>query len=238
MKRTRQRVDINLTELNQMLDHAVEAPLSQADCQKLKSTLQTLVELVKTYRNSEKTKDVLPPKGKAASSQAKAAANKPPRPGHGRNAASDFSGAKRIKVAHATLHSGDACPGCARGKVYQQKEPKPLVRIMGQAPLTATVYELERLRCNACGEVFTAEQPAEAGPDKYSDTTAPMIALLKYGSGVPFNRLEKENRVVLYRFQARGREHRASAEAARRESAPAHSDVRRAVTQHAETGGR
>jgi hypothetical protein len=49
----------------------VEAPLSQADCQKLKSTLQTLVELVKTYRNSEKTKDVLPPKGKAASSQAK-----------------------------------------------------------------------------------------------------------------------------------------------------------------------
>jgi transposase len=190
MKRTRPRVDINLTELNQMLDHAVEAPLSQADCQKLKSTLQTLVELVKTYRNSEKTKDVLPPKGKAASSQAKAAANKPPRPGHGRNAASDFSGAKRIKVAHATLHSGDACPGCARGKVYQQKEPKPLVRIMGQAPLTATVYELERLRCNACGEVFTAEQPAEAGPDKYSDTTAPMIALLKYGSGVPFNRLE------------------------------------------------
>jgi len=55
MKRTRPRVDINLTELNQMLDHAVEAPLSQADCQKLKSTLQTLVELVKTYRNTEKT---------------------------------------------------------------------------------------------------------------------------------------------------------------------------------------
>jgi hypothetical protein len=152
--------------------------------------LQTLVELLKTYRNSEKTKAVLPPKDKAASSQAKAAATKPPRPGHGRNAASDFSGAKRVKVQHAALHSGDACPGCERGKVYQQKEPKPLVRIIGQAPLAATVYELERLRCNACGEVFTAEQPPEAGPDKYSDTTAPMIALLKYGSGLPFNRLE------------------------------------------------
>jgi hypothetical protein len=190
MKRTRQRVDINLTELNQVLDHAVEAPLSRADCQKLKSTLQTLVELLKTYRNTEKTKDVLPPIGKAASAQAKAAPNKPPRPGHGRNAASDFSGAKRVKVPHATLYSGDACPECARGKVYQHKEPKPLVRIIGQAPLAATVYELERLRCNACGEVFTAEQPAEAGPDKYSDTAAPMIALLKYGSGLPFNRLE------------------------------------------------
>jgi len=68
---------------------------------------------------------------------AKAAANKPPQPGHGRNAASDFSGAKQVKVPHTTLRSGDACPGCARGKVYQQKEPKPLVRIRGQAPLAA-----------------------------------------------------------------------------------------------------
>jgi len=75
--------------------------------------------------------------------------------------------------------------------VYLQKEPKPLVRIIGQAPLTATVYELERLRCNACGQVFTAQEPAEVGPDKYDETTGAMIAQLKYGSGVPFYRLEK-----------------------------------------------
>jgi transposase len=75
--------------------------------------------------------------------------------------------------------------------VYVQKEPKPLVRIIGQAPLTATVYELERLRCNACGQVFTAQEPAEVGSDKYDETTGAMIAQLKYGSGVPFYRLEK-----------------------------------------------
>ena len=38
-----------------------------------------------------------------------------------------------------------------------------LVRIVGQAPLEATVYELERLRCNACGQVFTADEPEGVG---------------------------------------------------------------------------
>jgi hypothetical protein len=48
------------------------------------------------------------------------------------------------------------------------------------------VYELERFRCNACGQVFTAEEPEAVGPDQYDETTGAMIALLKYGSGVPF----------------------------------------------------
>ena len=90
-----------------------------------------------------------------------------------------------------TLHSGDPCPGCEKGKVYPQKEPRTLVRIVGQAPLAATVYELDRLRCNLCGEVFTAQEPEGVGPEKYDETTAAMIALLKYGSGMPFYRLEK-----------------------------------------------
>ena len=65
------------------------------------------------------------------------------------------------------------------------------MRIVGQAPLAATVYELERLRCNACGQVFTAEEPEGVGPEKYDETAAAMIAQLKYGSGVPFHRLER-----------------------------------------------
>ena len=72
-----------------------------------------------------------------------------------------------------------------------QKEPKALVRIVGQAPLAATVYEMQRLRCNACGQVFTAQEPEGVGPEKYDETAAAMIAQLKYGSGVPFNRLER-----------------------------------------------
>ena len=112
-------------------------------------------------------------------------------PGHGRNGASSYTGAKKVAVPHPELHAGDACPGCEKGKVYPQKEPRTLVRIVGQAPLAATVYELDRLRCNLCGEVFTAQEPEGVGPEKYDETTAAMIALLKYGSGMPFYRLEK-----------------------------------------------
>jgi transposase len=59
----------------------------------------------------------------------------------------------------------------------------------GQARVAATVYELERLRCNLCGDVFEAEAPPGVGEKKYDESAAAMIGLLKYGSGVPFYRL-------------------------------------------------
>jgi|ERR1035437_247271 hypothetical protein len=45
-------------------------------------------------------------------------------------------------------------------------------------------------RCNLCGETFTAVAPEGVGEEKYDATTASMIALLRYGSGFPWNRLE------------------------------------------------
>ncbi|HEX4168855.1 MAG TPA: hypothetical protein VHZ55_25610 [Bryobacteraceae bacterium] len=56
------------------------------------------------------------------------------KPGHGRNAAAAFNGARKVAVQHGELKSGDRCPDCEKGKVYLQKEPKPLVRIIGQPP--------------------------------------------------------------------------------------------------------
>ena len=67
----------------------------------------------------------------------------------------------------------------------------PLIRIVGQAPLKATVFEMERLRCNGCCQVFTAAEPAGVGAAKYDMTAVAMIALLKYGTGMPFNRMER-----------------------------------------------
>ena len=127
----------------------------------------------------------------ATSTEAQPEAAKSKSAGHGRNGADAFRGAEKVKIAHQELKSGDRCPDCTRGNVYEQKEAKVLVRIVGQAPLAATVYELERLRCNACGQVFTAQEPEDIGPEKYDETAAAMIAQLKYGSGVPFNRLEQ-----------------------------------------------
>ena len=109
--------------------------------------------------------------------------------GHGRNGAEAYQGAVRVDVPHPTLHPGDACPACGEGTVYE-KTPGVLVRITGQPPLAATVYQLQKLRCHLCGQVFTADAPEAAGPEKYDARAGSMIALLKYGSGLPFNRLE------------------------------------------------
>jgi len=100
-------------------------------------------------------------------------------------------GARKVAIAHEKLTHGDRCPDCGKGNVYGQKEPKALVRIVGQAPLAGTVYSLERLRCGACGQVFTAQEPEDVGPEKYDETAGAMIAQLKHGSGVPFYRMEK-----------------------------------------------
>lgn len=115
---------------------------------------------------------------------------RPPAPGHGRASAAAFTGARRIVVPHETLHRGDPCPACGKGKVYPLKDPKRQIRFVGQAPVMATVYERERLRCNLCNDVFTAAPPAGVGEAKYEPTAASTIAELKYGSGVPFHRLE------------------------------------------------
>lgn len=110
--------------------------------------------------------------------------------GHGRNGADAYRGAEQIDVPHESLRPGDACPNCTQGTVYEVSRPGVLVRITGQAPVAAEVYRLQKLRCNLCGKVFTAQPPAGVGDRKYDATAGSMIALLKYGSGMPFNRLE------------------------------------------------
>jgi hypothetical protein len=110
--------------------------------------------------------------------------------GHGRNGADAYSGAEKIPVPHESLQPGDACPDCGKGTVYETARPGVLVRIAGQAPVQAKVYRLQKLRCHLCGKVFTAEPPEGVGSQKYDATVGSMIALLKYGSGMPFNRME------------------------------------------------
>ena len=210
-------IDVDLSALATRLDHVPERPLSLAECQTLKAVVHMFADVLRLldeqgatiaqlraflgWARSEKMREVLrqaglDPQTTSAprvdeSRPATGQARQHPDPGHGRHGAAAYAGAHKIAIAHAALHPGDACPGCATGKVYAQQEPRRLIRIVGQAPLAATVYALERLRCNLCGEVFTATPPEGVGPEKYDATSASMIALLKYGSGLPFHRLER-----------------------------------------------
>ncbi|MFM7649257.1 MAG: IS66 family transposase [Cyanobium sp.] len=109
--------------------------------------------------------------------------------GHGRKGAEDYPGATRVEVSHEALNAGDPCPSCDRGTLYGQPQGGIALRFTGQSPLQVTIHELEKLRCGLCGEVFTAMLPEAAGLDKYDPTVAGMIAVLKYGNGLPFNRL-------------------------------------------------
>jgi transposase len=116
---------------------------------------------------------------------------KKPRKGHGRNPAAAYEGGEKVHIDHPTLQAGDRCPGCEKGKVYELALPSVFVRIVGQAPLKSTVYERTRLRCNLCGEVFTPELPPEVGEARHDESAAAMVAVLKYGCGMPFHRLER-----------------------------------------------
>jgi hypothetical protein len=64
------------------------------------------------------------------------------------------------------------------------------MRLDGNALLSAVRYELEKLRCSACGQVFTAPLPVEAGLEKYSARARAVLALGRYYLGVPLYRLE------------------------------------------------
>lgn len=111
-------------------------------------------------------------------------------PGHGRNGAEAYTGARKEFVPNTEVKVGQRCPLCQKGKLYELRTPGVIVRVTGQAPLTATVFELQKLRCNLCGEVFTAEPPAGVGTKKYDEAAAAMLAVLRYGRGFPFYRLE------------------------------------------------
>jgi hypothetical protein len=122
--------------------------------------------------------------------------SRPRKKGHGRNGAEDYPGADRVRFAHESLKPGDGCPECPRGTVYEVASPGVLMRFVGRPPVQATIYQLQKLRCNLCGTVFTAQAPAGIGTEKYDATLASMIGVLKYGSGVPFNRVDKLQKQV------------------------------------------
>jgi transposase len=112
-----------------------------------------------------------------------------PRPGHGRLGADAYTGAERVECRHQELAPGDRCPVCGIGWLYSLP-PGSEVRINGHALLSAVRYDVEKLRCSACGERFAASLPEEAGTEKYQPSARSAMALSRYFLSVPFYRLE------------------------------------------------
>jgi transposase len=111
------------------------------------------------------------------------------RAGHGRQGAESYRGAAYVLCHHETLAAGERCPVCGRGRLYRV-EPGVEMRLDGHALLSAVRYALEKFRCSACGQVFTAPVPAEAGANKYSARARAVLVLGRDYLGVPLYRLE------------------------------------------------
>jgi len=220
-RKTPEIIEVNFQQMEELLDRAASNTLRKEDTELLRQFFDSYVQFFQIVgdknttiarlrkllfgASSEKADKVLGDENNVEEPDAagsddadsdftdpkdRAAAEDEPSPGHGRYGADDYPGADRVDVPHATLCAGDACPDCHQGTLYE-KRPSVFVRFVGQAPLQATVYRLQRLRCHLCGKVFTASAPDDMGDDKYDHTVASMIGLLKYGSGLPFNRLQR-----------------------------------------------
>jgi transposase len=204
-------IELDMKELEEIIERSRHGTLSAKDQEKLKELLGAMKHLMALVENKktsmrklrqmlfgasteklENLKRVLEALGDAEALGRKESKGqgKQKAKGHGRNGADAYRGAERIKIEHESLKAGDRCPGCQKGKVYVPGSPAYRIRVKGQAPIGATVYELEKLRCNLCGEMFTAPEPEGVGAEKYDASSVSMVALLKYGSGFPFHRLE------------------------------------------------
>jgi transposase len=206
------RIDLNREQADGLLKRVEAGCLQDGDYEIIKAMVETIEllnqcvdEKATSIRRllrmlfgprTEKLKNVIKDKETSDSAKSKQEnttdkSNKPKPKGHGRNAAADYTGAEQIKVDHPSLKSKDNCPGCLKGILYEMKVPKVVVRITGKAPIGGKVYQMQKLRCNLCGEIFIADTPAGIGEEKYDAASGAMIALLKYGSGMPFYRLEQ-----------------------------------------------
>lgn len=126
----------------------------------------------------------------AQSGDQSATLERKPSKGHGRNGVDAYLGATVVVCSHPNVQAGQRCPECGVGKLYLA-EPRILVKMVAQLPIGATIYQRSSLRCRLCEASFTAPLPTgvDAG-GKYDASCASMIALLRYGSGMPFNRLD------------------------------------------------
>ncbi|MBA4369635.1 MAG: transposase [Desulfobacterium sp.] len=198
---TPKRMDITPDQLKSLLNRVESGALADGDYEIIKGMAETITFLSYAVDNkntsikrllkllfgaqTEKTSTI------TRKDKAKKSDLKKKKPGHGKNSAEAYTGAEKIEIPHETLTHKDPCPVCEKGKVYDVKDPGLVIRVTGNAPCSGKVYELQKLRCNLCGQVFTARAPDNIGEEKYDAASGAMIALLKYGSGFPFNRLEQ-----------------------------------------------
>jgi hypothetical protein len=75
-------------------------------------------------------------------------------------AASDYPGARLVRLIHPEMAPGDSCPesGC-EGHLHQLEQPNVKIYLTGQPLISATKYERPALRCSDCFKRYVADLP-------------------------------------------------------------------------------
>lgn len=200
MQRIREAREHNLALSSDDYDVLMSAMLMLANMQERLNnndlTLSKLKKLLGMVNSSEKL-GKLRPEGAGKSGSTKPARSQGT---HGRRSArKPRTGNRAVKPAvhhHGVegLSKGDSCPGCSLGKVYKYN-PALLLRITAHSPFTREQHVIEQLRCNGCGEIFTAELPDEVKTDgradqQYGYSAIAMMGIQRYYGGSPLYRQE------------------------------------------------
>jgi len=204
-------LELQLEELYALSGRLDHRGLQENDYAKLKAMVDTValqcvaaqdqeISMQRVLRmmfgaRTEKTRTLLKTKRKKKSDGTKKSGGtgkrRGKRKGHGRRPASAYWGAQREQISHPELEAGERCAACEKANLYNPNRPSQIIRLVAQPLVAATVYELEKLRCAGCGKVFSVRSPAAAGEEKYDANVGPMLAVQRYGYGMPMNRIEQ-----------------------------------------------
>lgn len=110
---------------------------------------------------------------KDSSDNQKASASTEPKskkPGHGRNPASAYTGARIVHCQDANLQPGLPClDKLCKGHLNPfYRHDAPFIRLEGQPLIGATRYAQELYRCSACTTLYTAALPDGVPAQKYA----------------------------------------------------------------------
>ena len=199
IERVEQAIEHDLALSNEDLRLLLQALLTLAQLQERLQdqaiTLSKLRKLAGLVASSEKLRTVVP----QATGEASEAAGSSSSPAHNHKLPKPPPTPPAPPMIHnrcthalVDLSKGQRCPECGRGTLYKY-QPSVVVRITGQTPLVSTQHIRERLRCNTCGQYFTAPLPAavtEDGPPEqtYGYSARAVMGIHKYFAGLPFYR--------------------------------------------------
>ena len=199
---SRTKLHMDNAEIEALADRALRGELRDADGEHIHRLLHVVLDVARQlqeknasirrlrqldfgFRSERRSSD----RHRTTDDQTKSTARRPP--GHGRRAAVDYPGAQFVRAEHTDLARGSACPGGCGGRLYELSRPLVSIHLTGSLPVHATRLERAVLRCSTCQATVAAPHPPDVPEAKFDPSADAAIALMRYGSGMPFYRLAR-----------------------------------------------